>query len=246
MKNRLIFILFVYILIFCGVVHSEDFNINGSNTIGLIGCWGLDETTARDDSINNSTAATSGVKATTTSVVGTALEFDGDDDYVRIGSDGEVEVITTFDVTTFTIMAWFKTDAKVAEDPIFSKMDGYTNNGYGLMWGWSGNANKLVWVYDGGNPVVIMENAACTIGTWYHVAITISDNSSMTSYVNGALNTAAQAVTHTNTKFSFAIGAGYGGLEKWFDGVIDNVKFYNRVLSLAEIKDIYDEEKPSF
>ena len=77
-----------------------------------------------------------------------------------------------------------------------------------------------------------------TTGTWYHVAF-VYDDTNGTVYVNGS---ADGATAHTTGIFDnsmeFTIGAQDSGGEH-FDGLIDEVALFDRILTVAEVGSIY-------
>ena len=79
-------------------------------------------------------------------------------------------------------------------------------------------------------------NSTTPINTWTHVAVTY-DGAAVRHYINGVLDrtTAVScAVTNTNSR-PIRIGANGGGGEV-MNGLIDEVRIYNRPLSAAEIQ----------
>ncbi|MFG6285626.1 LamG-like jellyroll fold domain-containing protein [Actinotignum schaalii] len=78
-----------------------------------------------------------------------------------------------------------------------------------------------------------------TGGSWYHVAWTQSKSAGMTMYVNGqAVDTNTWTKNHRTLIPADIIG-GTG-----FTGAIDEVAVYNSELSAAEVKALYDKERP--
>lgn len=93
-------------------------------------------------------------------------------------------------------------------------------------------------------------------GTWYHVAVTFKDGE-MTFYINGF-----QLKQHTDVsggfitltdRFDFTIGqelpnakvdAGISWTLPHFEGFMDEIRLYKKVLTGAQISSIYDQEKP--
>lgn len=79
------------------------------------------------------------------------------------------------------------------------------------------------------------------LNTWYHVCFTM-DNSVLTIYVNGVL----ESTSSTTLTFNYAPGKKiYLGATNeaaqplLFSGLLDNVRFYNRILSAAEVNQLY-------
>ncbi len=83
---------------------------------------------------------------------------------------------------------------------------------------------------------------------WFQLAVTISSNGALTMYVNGTNmpmsgpGTAVQGVSE-----DFRIGASSGGgcsYEYVWNGLIDDVRIYNRALSNSEVLALYQYESP--
>jgi uncharacterized cupredoxin-like copper-binding protein len=86
-------------------------------------------------------------------------------------------------------------------------------------------------------------NTAIATGTWYHVAITY-DGTIMRAFVNGV---AAGTESHTGTLFNSSqpIEIGARNNAHFFDGTIDEVRFWNRALSVTEINDGMNAQVPN-
>ena len=94
-------------------------------------------------------------------------------------------------------------------------------------------------------------NNSITLSNWYHVAYTYDtggDNSTVPIfYVNGVVSnlTVSQPPTGTQTSDTgndLYIG-NKSGSTRAFEGRMDNVELYNRILTPAEILSIYNYEK---
>ena len=88
-----------------------------------------------------------------------------------------------------------------------------------------------------------------TLNTWQHVCVSY-DNSSIsndaTLYIDGASKSVTESDTPTggsatdDSANSVAIGNYYPGYSGSFDGTLDDVRIYNRALSPAEVKLLYN------
>ena len=180
-----------------------------------------------------------------------SLHFDGSDDGLDDGNDDGLTVAgsSALDLdNNFTISGWFKTDSNISWS--------------GLIW-WGENlpAKSRGFGLDAGNHLIFNGYAkfhtsgqtTISPGTWYHGAATVEENTNLnqqvaTVYVNGATdsiafeNTGLADFTYSNT----VIGqSNYGGIEH-FDGMIDEVAVWNKVLSPAEITAIYNSGVANF
>jgi Concanavalin A-like lectin/glucanases superfamily len=90
----------------------------------------------------------------------------------------------------------------------------------------------------------VISNNSLSAGRWYHVVATRSGstgNWTDTLYINGSLDaTAASADDPRNpaTPLTFIGWSNFSN--QLFNGIIDDVHVYNRALSAAEIKQIYN------
>ncbi len=225
--------------------YSVEVNISSiSNANGLVGSWHFNEgegTRTRDYSGNNNDGTISGA-SWTRGKYGTALEFDGVNDYVDIGTDSSLHV------DTFTFVAWIKWSGNTngVQDIIFNKEREYEwcigDSGSGAPTGhlaWAINtAGTWEW-HDTGYTVPANE--------WVFLVLTY-DGTHVRLYVNGELeSTLADPDGGPITDSSYPLWIGrrqnLGSPTGEFSGVIDEVRIYNRVLTDQEIRDLYTAKK---
>lgn len=195
------------------------------------------------------------LNGTTTSNDGTilgALDFDGTNDYVQIGS-------IAGDFSNFTVIVWFyPTSVSNYENPIdcnYSYNGNTGNIGPRLEMNSSG---RLSWVYSNVtnsnnsyyNHRVV--NSGLSANTWHCSAITF-DGSNSTTYLNGTTSGLSRSTAGTATGFvgSFTnvnLGRGFhlGGAERIYTGRIAQSQIYNRALTATEIQQNYKATKSRF
>lgn len=206
---------------------------------GCIAHWKLDETsgvTIEDESDNNldgvSQNDASGM--TTTGKVGTALNFDGSTDYITVSdpAGGELDFGESGD---FSISAWFKTSVTGANQVIVSK------GNYWVMVT-SGNVFQ-VGISDGvGGTAVVDGSSNICDGEWHHIAGTFDRSGVLTVYLDGSVEGTPADITgegDIDSSYDFYIGVTVGPLS-YFNGDIDNVAIFNRVLSAKEVEYLYN------
>jgi len=94
------------------------------------------------------------------------------------------------------------------------------------------------------------DNSSLALSTWTHVAYTYAMDDNIATnpilYINGVAVTTTESTTPDGTMTSDTGGDLYVGNRsdnaRTFDGNIENLRLYNRVLTPAEIQSIYDEE----
>ena len=208
-----------------------------SGASGLVAAYGFDEgtgNTVQDQSGNNLTGTIVGATWTTAGMYGNALSFNGTSSYVDLGSP------SAFQLTgSMTIEAWVKAAANPADDgQIVSKSNGA---------GWQLKTSPDTGPHTFGISVSVnsttkaqrYSTAVPALNTWYHIA-GVYDAAALTlsTYVNGVLDNGTLRGTvpasQLNQTANVNIGRRTGGF--YFNGVIDEVRIYNRALSQAEIQ----------
>jgi len=162
-----------------------------------------------------------------------ALEFDGVDDFVSLG---------TMDIpagTGLTISLWMKADDfDVPDARLISKSTGLlAADHYWMVSTINSTALRFRLKAGGATTTLATTTGKIGPGKWYHVAVTY-DGANMRIYKDGVevASTAKTGTPDVNASVGAAIGnqpAGAGSAP--FDGLIDDVRIYNRALTPVEI-----------
>ena len=206
----------------------------------LVGWWKFEEAsgTLLDQSDNhNDGTPYNGVLYQQAGQEGYALGFDGTDDYIVVGTTGRP-------TDTFSFGGWFKTSATHEIDSQNTTSTGGVNNQrYAFDPQHGGDANAGAGLSLGTNGIVVYEHGSnympatavyeTELGDdWNHIMI-VYDNKQPTIYLNGlAVHTglsSPRAIVNSPIQFG---GMAYG----YFEGLMDEVRIYNRVLLPAEIE----------
>ena len=85
-----------------------------------------------------------------------------------------------------------------------------------------------------------VDTTVLIVGKVYDIVVTW-DNATVTYYINGVLSssTAYSDSANAGTNDKFEIGSGDEGVEKFFNGTINKVSVWNKVLSATEVKELY-------
>jgi len=214
-----------------------------SNLSGLAGYWKLDETSgtlAIDSSPNgNDGTYTNGVLLNQTGNIDQAAEFDGLDDYVGVPDDTSLQMDDVF-----SLSAWIRVDDSTNIDQMILNKEGeyeiaISSTGE-IKWGITNADPGWSWHLTG---------HIVAIGKWTHVALT---------YDNGIVNTYADGILVDTYNGSGAVGDQYTSLNelrlggrsnnpsgKYFDGLLDDVRVFNRVLCPEEVFGQYKGGRPA-
>jgi len=206
---------------------------------GLVGHWKLDEgrgAAARDSSGKNNHASIVGARWAK-GRLGNALDFDGGDDYMSVPGPLSVDFSRAF-----TVCLWAKLDSVSRYDPLIGvTQDG---NNYAFCLCIEGGL-RLYAKAGGGFDATGVHSRRIRSGVWYHFAAVMDTNSSCTIYVNGAGETSGN-VTQRNNRGILHVArmANAGAWTEKIDGLIDDVRVYDRALSKEEVEFVFDGAAP--
>jgi len=217
---------------------SGPISVTVANTTpsGLVAAYAFNETggtTVTDYSGNNLTGTIVGATRAA-GKYGNALSFNGTTNYVDLGNPAALQL-----TGSMTIEAWVKAAANPADDgQIVAKSNGT---------GWQLKTSKDTGAQTFGIAVSINSTSTSqrysttvrSLGTWYHVAgVYNAATSTLSTYVNGVLDNGTLRgvvpATQVNSSVNVNIGRRTGGF--YFNGIIDEVRIYNRALTPAEIQ----------
>ena len=235
---------------------------------GLVGYWKLDDLKriatdgivahykmnddAENTNVVDSKSGNNGTAARNTSLFSTlggkidrALDFNGTTDIIDV-ADGE----NMFNgLSEVSISLWVKADAIGTDkgfiygDPHADIEDDTISMRYDLLGANGGGDNviKCVISTTGGDAILeSSENIQTT--NWQHIVLTWKSGSQIKLYVDGSLDTPTSVSsirTGTITSLTeFFIGVGKGS--QFWAGLIDDVRVYNREISLSEVSSIHN------
>ena len=201
------------------------------STAGLVGYWAFDEASG-SVATDGSGMGNNGNIINATRVPGEsggALSFNGNA-YVDLGNNASMNFSGAV-----TISAWINPQSVVAANDILSH--GYSASPIQavFMHIYQGRYEVGSQINDGTAFIAAAAVPAGDVGTFVHLA-GVYDGSTWTLYRNGvAVATTPSGAVSTTVNANWAIGARGGGGSQLFNGVIDEVRLYQRALSAAEI-----------
>jgi hypothetical protein len=158
------------------------------------------------------------------------LNFDGVDDQV-LAPDYDV-------LNTISISTWIKWDVLGASEGIISKRTDTEVAGNWALRGDNSTPGLLEWMVWSGLDSSQSLNTSTTItpGVWTHVVLTFNDSTNAANfYINGSSNSSG-SITNNLANTPQPIVIGWSGQNvQFFDGSIEDMRIYNRVLTPAEI-----------
>lgn len=242
MKTRVYLILAIAILVLyvnpgkCQVV--ED---------GLISYWSFDAPDVRADTVidlvggNDGTIV--GAPKHVNGQVGEAFEFGGEPDAIDVESptNGSLDF---GDAQDFSMMAWIKVDEPPVmgggQSTIISKGDGGGNAR--ILWKILATQMQVTIANEGGGGPKIDFNSISDVvdGKWHHVFFVADRSDATLIYIDGKLDAEGgpSEGTDVTTESPLFIGASVRvgkTTRRYFEGLIDEVGIYDRVLTENEI-----------
>jgi hypothetical protein len=159
-----------------------------------------------------------------TTSTGTALRFDGSDDSADLGA--------WFNYTAFTISMWV--NAGSSQNTYADILD--NNHKTGINWVIQQNSSSLnnyIWGNSDGSAGIPFTLPA---NQWTHLAITCETNGSNNVYLNGILVGSAVGTGSVNYDGNqFLRIARWGGGGRNWNGMLDDLRIWNKALSGSEI-----------
>ncbi len=159
--------------------------------------------------------------------VGSAIDLDGVDDFVTL----QPRVANSEDIT---VAAWVNWDGGAAWQRIFDFGTGTWS--YLYLTPSSGDGKLRFGIKNTAGEQTV-ETSALTVGTWTHVAVTLSGDMA-TLYVNGSPAASNPSVTINPTDFKpwvNNIGKSQWPADPRFNGRIDEFRVYNYALSAGDV-----------
>jgi concanavalin A-like lectin/glucanase superfamily protein len=213
----------------------------------LIAYWQLDEASGnRSDSHGSATLTDNNTVASAAGKISSAADFEANNlEYLSVADNA---ALSTGDID-FTFSCWvnvesFGSGAAGTGRVIVAKDASAANREYRLWFSGSSAAPMFLVLNNGGTNATATWGANLSLATWYHI-VAWHDS------VNNQVGIAVNAGTPVTTSYSggaadstapFVLGRldGDGVNFRYFDGLIDEVGFWKRVLTSGERTQLYN------
>ena len=196
---------------------------------GMVSWWPGDGN-ANDIVATNHGSLSGNATATADGMVGQAFSFDGAGDSVVVGHD------PSLNLNHFTLDAWVKPGRFTPGDHQAIITKNVSLRPPSL---WLFGDKVQVWTEPDASPAATSATGL-TLIEWHHLAATY-DGEAVKIYINGDLDVSAPwTFTPAANTSPLLIGAGRDNNQFFFQGLIDEVEIFNRALSAAEIRAIFD------
>jgi len=216
-------------------------NINTSTSPlppGIVSYWKFNEGngTIANDSIDTNHGNISGA-TWVDGISGSALSFDGTDDYVDCGNNSNLDITTN----DFTVALWAKSFGFTSGGTILSKQSWFEFNGPGYFIAYPNNPPSIyVGVYDTKRHTI--RTPLESTFDWTHITM-VKDGSQIKVYINGMATGIGESTTDVTGSLSNTKNLLIGKNEYnngFFNGLIDEIAIYNRSLTSEEIQQLME------
>ena len=233
-------------------------------SVGCVGLWLLNEAgglSAYDLSGNNNHGTLTNQPTWTSGRFGQALSFDGVNDYVDCGNKASLNPTEALTVESWVKFNFLDYTGKTGELlAIAGKgFPDAADPNYGWWFSYDNRNNRKAFHYtcfgnSAGGYAGGVNNFAGTAygytfstGVWYHLAFTITQTEAKL-FINGAQHGPTKSISNlqlADTTRTLRIGK-LSSVNSYWDGLIDEVRIYNRALTSEEILEHYIVVKELF
>jgi hypothetical protein len=210
---------------------TVNVSYQATNTVGLVAAYSFNEgsgATVADASGHGNAGTISGA-TWTTGLFGNALAFNGTNSWVTINDASSLHL-----TTGMTLEAWVKPTAAAANWTAVMIKERPSGLAYGLYAADGADQPPAGYIDTSNTDNDSKGRSALAVNTWSFLSVTY-DGSNLDLYVNGAL---VNALPVSGSIVSSTGALRIGGDSIWgeyFQGLIDNVRIYNRALNVGEI-----------
>jgi len=151
---------------------------------------------------------------------------------------GQVPYNASLAPAALTLMTWVKLSAYTF-DAYFVSYGDSASNGYhfGML------NDKYVLLFGGGSGGILYSADSVSTGVWQHLTVSYPGSSNGSNfYIDGVLNNTGTLPTFGSPSSDIFIGRRGQG-SNFVNGIQDDIRIYNRVLSAEEIKQIHQSTK---
>jgi len=210
-------------------------------TAGLVSRWTLDDDKVTGSTVVDSTDSNDGkINGTVTSIAGKinqGRKFNGTNGYIKVNNASNIK-----DLTSITISAWVHAYSFPSYATILMKSNSGWTSGYGIFY----NTGKLcMFVTNYASSKACAPFTASSNPSDIHLVTGTYDFNSdqnqrkVKIYIDGQEKNSAVYKTGIDQNGNdLFIGRGSGGNYYW-NGIIDDLRIYNRALTTTEVQDLY-------
>jgi len=190
------------------------------------------DSTAYDGSVSGANYQSSGgVTDINAGANSGAFEFDGSNDNIDLGPN----TFTFLNGNECSFCCWFEADVLSGFETLYDQE--------GVIKIYFKNATLKAFVTGFSDDAV---TTSLNTNNFFHVVLTFDGVNTQELYLDGvSVDTGSGSMFDlTNLNRGVTIGSKFDGTQEYFDGIIDDVRIYDKELSSSEVSDIYNNTQP--
>jgi len=177
----------------------------------------------------------------------TAWGFNGTNSYISILSASELTLVTNFSISLWIFQRAAQFEGYRLIDKAYAgQTNGIILDTYGNFAEGSGRRLRIQTGTVPGIAINVVGGTEYSLMQWHHVVATISGTTGRL-YLDGKLDGTGNVGRISQNTLDVFIGRDHpfngNGNAQFFNGIIDDVRFYDRPLSAPEIPELYNLEK---
>ncbi|SER08598.1 LamG-like jellyroll fold domain-containing protein [Neolewinella agarilytica] len=210
--------------------------------VGLVAHYTFDGNFADATGATDNGGVASGVPEFGCGVAGSAVALNGGNDFIRIPGGNSNNINREFDSEDFTISLYFKSIGPNGTQYLVSKRDTNCNNLMFFTVRYAPVTQTVSVTLQQNNQVARVDHRINNSDCWQNIVITRDENS-LKLYLNGdevgETRTSSRVDIENDGELLIGSTECRGNGETAFDGLIDEVRIYNRALRLSEVRSLY-------
>lgn len=218
-------------------LYVDDLIVETISDPNLVGQWKFDGD-PNDSSGYGNDGTVTGTETYTTGVVDQCIILDGSNDYITVPDDPSINFGSD---TDFSITGWFKTDTCSGGKLILTKWTGNSWPYYSYDVYMEDNGTLTAVVADSNSFVARGSANSLADNQWHHFAMVADRDGYLSLYLDNDLQSFGDISSigdiDTPNSHTLQIGCTANLTQKW-DGELDDIRIYNRVLTEDEIEEL--------
>jgi hypothetical protein len=176
-----------------------------------------------------------------------AWSFNGTNGYISIPSSPELTLVTNFSVSLWIFQRAAQLEGYRLVDKAYAgQTNGIVVDTYGNFGGGSGRRLRIQTGTVPGVAINVVGSTEYSLMQWHHVVATISGTTGRL-YLDGKLDGTGNVGRITQNSLEIFIGRAHpfsgSGDAQWFNGIMDDIRLYNRPLFASEVSELYNLER---
>lgn len=238
-------IFYALLVLFCAAAGAGEVVGQGNPTdVGLVAYYPFDGNFADATGATNNGGVASGLPEFACGVIGSSVALNGGNDFIRIPGGNTNNINREFNSEDFTLSLYFKSIGTNGTQYLVSKRDTNCNNLQYFSVRYAPLSQNLSVTLRENNQVARVDYSIRNGDCWQHLVV-VRDENRLRIYLNaeevGEFGTASRVNVENDGELLIGSTECRLNGETAFDGLIDEVRIYNRALRESEVENLYED-----